>query len=119
MRLSQGAVLRLAMLMTHYRQPLDFSPKRIEEAETILTRWLKVCVPCDKEASIEFVVTLSNDLNTLDAIALMHRYRKENKGEELFAAMKFLGFFGDECYISEVKTLPEDQAQDFNPIYRS
>ncbi|MEM7291262.1 MAG: cysteine--tRNA ligase [Pseudomonadota bacterium] len=31
-----GEVLRLAMLMTHYREPIDFSVKRLEEAENIL-----------------------------------------------------------------------------------
>src|SRR5690606_28645813 len=29
-------VLRLAMLMTHYREPIDFSVKRLEEAENLL-----------------------------------------------------------------------------------
>ncbi len=30
-----GEVLRLAMLMTHYREPIDFSVKRLEEAEAL------------------------------------------------------------------------------------
>ncbi len=34
-----GEVLRLAMLMTHYREPIDFSVRRLEEAEAILTKW--------------------------------------------------------------------------------
>jgi cysteinyl-tRNA synthetase len=34
-----GEVLRLAMLMTHYREPIDFSVRRLEEAETILGKW--------------------------------------------------------------------------------
>jgi cysteinyl-tRNA synthetase len=33
-----GEVLRLAMLMTHYREPIDFSVRRLEEAESILQR---------------------------------------------------------------------------------
>ncbi|MEX0346445.1 MAG: cysteine--tRNA ligase [Rhizobiaceae bacterium] len=33
-----GEVLRLAMLMTHYREPIDFSVKRLEEAEAVLAR---------------------------------------------------------------------------------
>ena len=33
-----GEVLRLAMLMTHYREPIDFSIKRLEEAENLLQR---------------------------------------------------------------------------------
>ena len=28
-----GEVLRLAMLMTHYREPIDFSVRKLEEAE--------------------------------------------------------------------------------------
>jgi cysteinyl-tRNA synthetase len=31
-----GEVLRLAMLMTHYREPIDFSVRRLEEAENVL-----------------------------------------------------------------------------------
>src|SRR5690606_4250746 len=34
-----GEVLRLAMLMTHYREPIDFSIRRLEEAETTLENW--------------------------------------------------------------------------------
>lgn len=33
-----GEVLRLAMLMTHYREPIDFSVKRLEEAYSRLRR---------------------------------------------------------------------------------
>ncbi len=33
-----GEVLRLAMLMTHYREPIDFSVRRLEEAESILLK---------------------------------------------------------------------------------
>jgi cysteinyl-tRNA synthetase len=29
-----GEVLRLAMLMTHYREPIDFSHRRLEEADS-------------------------------------------------------------------------------------
>ena len=34
-----GEVLRLAMLMTHYREPIDFSVKRLEEAATLYRKW--------------------------------------------------------------------------------
>ena len=30
--------LRLAMLMTHYREPIDFSVKRLEEAEIAISK---------------------------------------------------------------------------------
>jgi cysteinyl-tRNA synthetase len=34
-----GEVLRLAMLMTHYREPIDFSVRRLEEAEASIRRY--------------------------------------------------------------------------------
>ena len=34
-----GEVLRLAMLRTHYRQPIDFTVKALEEAEIALRKW--------------------------------------------------------------------------------
>ncbi|WP_315919557.1 cysteine--tRNA ligase [Mesorhizobium sp. SP-1A] len=34
-----GEVLRLAMLMTHYREPIDFSVRRLEEAENLIRNW--------------------------------------------------------------------------------
>ncbi|MBX3529905.1 MAG: cysteine--tRNA ligase [Rhizobiaceae bacterium] len=37
-----GEVLRLAMLMTHYREPIDFSVRRLEEAESNLIRFNEI-----------------------------------------------------------------------------
>ena len=34
-----GEVLRLAMLMTHYREPIDFSVRRLEEAEASIRKY--------------------------------------------------------------------------------
>jgi cysteinyl-tRNA synthetase len=34
-----GEVLRLAMLMTHYRQPIDLSERKLNEANTLLKKW--------------------------------------------------------------------------------
>ena len=36
-----GQVLRLAMLKTHYRQPIDWSVRGLEEAQTALDGWMK------------------------------------------------------------------------------
>ncbi len=33
-----GEVIRLALLMTHYRDPLDWTEDRLHEAETLLDR---------------------------------------------------------------------------------
>ena len=41
-----GEVLRLAMLMTHYREPIDFSVRKLEEAESTLTEMEAPCRQC-------------------------------------------------------------------------
>jgi len=100
-----GEVLRLAMLMTHYREPIDFSVSRLEEAEEKLRGWQRLAstVPKDTgqapDASV--VAELVDDLNfhrasvALDVIA-----RKAGRGVEtalvcLAATLDFLGLSRD------------------------
>ena len=94
-----GDVLRLAMLMTHYREPIDFSVARLEEAEAKLRDWQKTAAkstrPAEPDASV--IEALSDDLNfhrasvAMDAIA-----RKANRGTDTAAdcLAATLGFFG-------------------------
>lgn len=93
-----GEVLRLAMLMTHYREPIDFSVARLEEAENRLVGWQRAArhdagTPPDTSALAE----LCDDLNfsraatVLDAMA-----RKANRSETsaahcLAATLTFFG----------------------------
>ena len=59
-----GEVLRLAMLMTHYRQPIDFTVARLQEAEATLDRWYRAAG--DEPASQPYkpvVEQLSDDMN--------------------------------------------------------
>ena len=34
-----GEVIRMVLLMTHYRQPLDWTEEKVDEAEKALRRW--------------------------------------------------------------------------------
>ncbi|MBB3382723.1 MULTISPECIES: cysteine--tRNA ligase [unclassified Rhizobium] len=66
-----GDVLRLAMLMTHYREPIDFSVKRLEEAERLIAKWPAADV--SGAAPDETVLAaLGDDLNTVAAIQALH-----------------------------------------------
>jgi len=66
-----GEVLRLAMLMTHYREPIDFSVKRLEEAERLLAKWpAGDAGETAPDASI--LEALSDDLNTVAAVQAVH-----------------------------------------------
>ncbi|MDL2399964.1 cysteine--tRNA ligase [Rhizobium mayense] len=66
-----GAVLRLAMLMTHYREPIDFSVKRLEEAERLLAKWPATDVG-NAEPDAAVMAALADDLNTVAAIQALH-----------------------------------------------
>lgn len=66
-----GLVLRLAMLMTHYREPIDFSIKRLEEAERLLAKW--PATEAGDAAPDETVLNaLADDLNTVAAVQALH-----------------------------------------------
>jgi hypothetical protein len=104
----RGMCFRMINLMTHYRQPLNFSEARMAEAKKILSRWLAVVEPCLDGPPVEILEPLCNDLNGPAAIAAMHVMRKNGDGKKLFAAMRFLGFFdGQHGQLpDEWKTLP-------------
>ncbi len=66
-----GEVLRLAMLMTHYREPIDFSIKRLEEAERLLSKW-PAGKPGDSKPDPAILNALADDLNTVAAVQALH-----------------------------------------------
>lgn len=70
-RMWPGEVLRLAMLMTHYREPIDFSVKRLEEAERLLARW-PVAEAGDAQPDPAIIDALADDLNTVAAVQALH-----------------------------------------------
>ena len=99
-----GEVLRLAMLMTHYREPIDFSVKRLEEAENILRRWARIQktqserdwnelnnalsnpVPADTVMTL-----LADDLNTAAAIQALQTMAKAAEAGTDDGALRLLG----------------------------
>ncbi len=101
-----GEVLRLAMLMTHYRQPIDWTSKTLLEARLNLLRWVEAVRgsdPRDETVSPTVIRALENDLNTPEVIAELHRLarlaKSTNQDDEpssaanqLVWALNFLGF---------------------------
>jgi len=82
-----GEVLRLAMLRTHYRQPIDWTVKALEEAEATLDRWYDVVG--DREGSGEIAdgvrEALDDDLNTPAALSELHRISHPDAAKSMSA----------------------------------
>jgi cysteinyl-tRNA synthetase len=75
-----GEVLRLAMLMTHYREPIDFSVKRLDEAERLLSRW-PAAEPGDAAPCDTVLDALADDLNTVAAVQALHALAQEAQAD--------------------------------------
>jgi len=92
-----GEVLRLNMLRTHYRQPIDWTKSGLEESQKILTGWFShEGLDTADRSSLprDLVDALEDDLNTPKAIAELHGYASTKDFKSLGAALGFLGFDG-------------------------
>jgi cysteinyl-tRNA synthetase len=67
-----GEVLRLAILKTHYRQPIDFTVKALQEAEKTLDRWYgfieNISLDPNAKPHEDPIQSLKDDLNTPRAL---------------------------------------------------
>lgn len=87
-----GEVLRLAMLKTHYRQPIDWTVKALEEAEKTLGDWAEAArAITPSQPSAELLEALADDLNTARVFAELHALRKAGDAASLRAGLDLLG----------------------------
>ena len=89
-----GEVLRLAMLRTHYRQPIDFTLKALEEAEKTLDRWYALAAKAEGTGAIadSFLAALHDDLNTPAAVAeLFALFGSETMVAQAVASARLIG----------------------------
>jgi cysteinyl-tRNA synthetase len=84
-----GEVLRFQMLMTHYRQPIDWTKSGTEQASIALDSFQQ----CTKTAHVKhgqiskaFLGALGDDLNTPQAIAELHKLAGEARSGSYQAA---------------------------------
>jgi cysteinyl-tRNA synthetase len=73
-----GNTIRLAMLRTHYRKPIDWTQDILKEAEIVLTRWhsqIKDITSPSLEQKLDpkFLAALCDDLNTPQALTILHQ----------------------------------------------
>jgi cysteinyl-tRNA synthetase len=96
-----GEVLRLNMLKTHYRSPIDWTTKGLEESAKTLDDWYEIAgdVRADRPSGAA-IDALSDDLNTPQMIAALHGLRNAASGNEqargeFAATLRLLGFLSE------------------------
>src|ERR1700722_16242887 len=73
-----GEAIRLAMLQTHYRQPLNWGDTGLGEAKRTLDHWYQLTANAAPGMLCADVVdALADDLNTPKALAAFHELRSE------------------------------------------
>ncbi|MEL6947290.1 MAG: cysteine--tRNA ligase [Pseudomonadota bacterium] len=84
-----GIVVRLAMLMTHYREPIDLTVNRLEEAENIIAKLRRKAAPEAQAEDVHpgFLEELANDL---DCTAIV-RTLSQLDGRSLTASAALVG----------------------------
>jgi cysteinyl-tRNA synthetase len=92
-----GAVIRYQMLMTHYRQPLDWTKRATEQAAGALDGFRTLTSEADvAQGRVEPAVlqALQDDLNTPQVIAELHRLAGEARKGNRQAACDVRAIFG-------------------------
>lgn len=78
-----GEVARLAMLMTHYRQPINWTKANLEVAQKTLDGWYGVLDDSEEtdDAAAEIdealLAALADDINTPKAISILHQLKDQ------------------------------------------
>ena len=99
-----GRVIRLAMLGTHYRQPIDWTVDRLVQARDFLSDVAGIMhgVAAAGPPNGDVVAALEDDLNTPSVISILHGLVKSAKRSSenapaVKATLQFLGLYGDEA----------------------
>src|SRR5262249_9774838 len=99
-----GRVIRLAMLGTHYRQPIDWTVERLVQARTMLAELAEVLRGVTPAGSphADVLAALDDDLNTPSAVSIIHGLAKSARrgntetAAELKATLQFMGLYDSE-----------------------
>ncbi len=99
-----GEVLRFNMLRSHYRQPMDWTVAGMTESWKTLEKWYAVTEPlADPPVGAAFLEALSDDLNTPQAIAELHK----GSDHELAGGLGLLGFSNVQLKLAAKKQVDE------------
>ena len=104
----QGEVIRLTMILTHYRQPLNWTNDNLQESKKTLDKWYQYFSEFDFKPDLSVKIdenvmnALNDDMNTPQAIAELHKLFKNCKSNDhdslnqFLISAQFLGLMNDE-----------------------
>jgi cysteinyl-tRNA synthetase len=100
---TNGQILRLALMSAHYKQPLDWNDKLLNDCKNIIEKWYSVYLPLKTPYKIpdDMLLPLYDDLNTPGYIANLHKlFDKATKGNEndkkiFVSACNFIGVLNE------------------------
>src|SRR5215203_6586444 len=99
-----GEAIRLAMLSSHYRQPINWTVRGLEEAEKALTSFFDAAsTEADPRPAPQVLDALLDDINTPKAIAEMHGLKNAAGRRALAGTLGFFGFRRDELKAWQVE----------------
>ena len=79
-----GQVLRLALISAHYKQPLDWNDKLLDDCQNTINKWYNAYLPSNHDLEDKIIQPLYDDINTPGYIANLHKlYDKANKGNDV------------------------------------
>ncbi|MHA1558894.1 MAG: cysteine--tRNA ligase [Alphaproteobacteria bacterium] len=123
-----GEVIRLALLMTHYRKPIDWDDRILVQAKKTLDRFYKVLLSLDGHDEFEKDNKIDFDKNVMDALfddlntplAIHHLYELSNSffktnemnekvkiAQKLKASANILGILNSSPYVWFKKSVDE------------
>ena len=120
-----GLVFRLAMLSAHYRQPIDWTQRRLDEAWTSLGTFRQALIGASLNSATvsgEFLGAVLDDLNTPAAIAELHKLAARARSDDepataqhaLLGAMLLLGFEGATAHLDAESSLRQELEQNYD-----
>jgi cysteinyl-tRNA synthetase len=98
-----GDVVRLAMLGTHYRQPIDWTVRGLRDAERALAGWVEAAATGTPAPSRAVLDALADDLNTPQAISELHALRSRGEAGELAGALALLGLSAERLRVAQAE----------------
>ena len=98
-----GQILRFAMMSAHYKQPLDWNDKLLNECKNTIDKWYQIYLSLKTPLKIpnEMLLPLYDDLNTPGYISNLHNlFDKAKNGNEndkkiFISACNFVGLLNE------------------------